>query len=105
MAAKRTRGTRVRSVKPAPDLASPALDALYGLEPVFAPEAAAGTDALMQFVLLSCPYCGEQFDTRIDLTNGSCVYVEDCQICCQPMEIMIEVNEAGLQSVTSRRLD
>jgi Cysteine-rich CPXCG len=84
-----------------------AIDALYGLEPVFEPDAAvAGSDALTQFVTLSCPYCGEQFETRVDLTNGNCAYVEDCQICCQPIEVALQLDEAGaLQAVNARRLD
>ena len=91
---------------PTKDLGSSDIDALYGLEPVFEPDAGAGSDALTQFVSLSCPYCGEQFETRVDLTSGSCSYVEDCQVCCQPIDVGIDVNDAGeLQAVHSRRLD
>lgn len=84
-----------------------AIDEMYGLEPVFEPDAAqAGSDALTQFVMLSCPYCGEQFETRIDLTNGSCSYVEDCQVCCQPIDVVISLNDDGqLKAVRGRRLD
>jgi Cysteine-rich CPXCG len=83
-----------------------AIDALYGLEPVFEPDALnmdAGPPT--QFVPLTCPYCGESYLTCIDLTNGSCAYVEDCQVCCQPMELVIELDESGaLQSFAVRQL-
>lgn len=80
-----------------------AIDALYGLEPVYEPGAASEPT---QFVTVSCPYCGESYTTSIDLANGSCTYVEDCQICCQAMELAIELNDAGdLQSFQARRLD
>ena len=70
------------------------IDALYGLEPVFEP----GGPELMQsteFVAIQCPYCGEQFETAVDLSAGSFSYVEDCQICCQPIELAGEVDAAG----------
>jgi hypothetical protein len=35
-------------------------------------------------------------DLVLDLTGGGQAYVEDCQICCQPMEISFDVHEDGL---------
>ncbi|HXQ63572.1 MAG TPA: CPXCG motif-containing cysteine-rich protein [Steroidobacteraceae bacterium] len=87
-----------------PDAAS--VDARYGLEPVFEPGAAAGAAGLGEFVAIDCPYCGESFQTLIDLTAGSFSYVEDCQICCQPIELDGRLTEDGaLQSLAVRRLD
>jgi Cysteine-rich CPXCG len=79
--------------------------ALYGLEPVFEPgEANAGR--LAEFVTINCPYCGESFDTRVDLSGGPFSYVEDCQVCCQPIEIGCEVDDdGGLVDVRAARLD
>lgn len=83
------------------------IDRLYGLEPVFEPgENKSGGAQPTQFVFISCPYCGEQYETQVDLTAGSFTYVEDCQVCCQPMELSVEVNEAGeLHSVVAHRQD
>jgi hypothetical protein len=70
------------------------VDELYGLEPVFEP----GADApagLGEFVTVQCPYCGEAFETAVDLSAGSFQYVEDCQVCCQPIELAGEVDEHG----------
>ena len=69
------------------------IDALYGLEPVFEP--GAGSGELTQFVTVQCPYCGEQFETAVDLSAGSFRYVEDCQVCCQPIELAGEVDDAS----------
>jgi hypothetical protein len=74
------------------------IDALYGLEPVFEPDQSdtAGTiEAGTQFVSVSCPYCGEPFETLVDVSAGSASYIEDCQICCQPIEISLTVNDSG----------
>jgi hypothetical protein len=83
------------------------VDQLYGLEPVFEPAATAtGTTDSTPFVQVQCPYCGESFETRLDLTAGSSSYVEDCQVCCQPIELDVAVNANGtLKSLNARRGD
>jgi hypothetical protein len=82
---------------------SDAIDRLYGLEPVFEP-GDDGSAGLTQFVTVHCPYCGEAFETAVDPSAGSFRYVEDCQVCCQPIELEGEVDEAGtLTSMTATR--
>jgi hypothetical protein len=79
------------------------VDELYGLEPVFEPGAGEPA-ALGEFVTVQCPYCGEAFETAVDLSAGSFQYVEDCQVCCQPIELAGEVDEDGqLLGLTANR--
>ncbi len=55
---------------------------------------------------VECPYCGEPFTTAVDCSAGSQQYVEDCQICCRPIEFMVEVDGTGeLAAVTVLRDD
>lgn len=35
----------------------------------------------------------------IDVSAGSQSYIEDCQVCCQPMQIRFEVSEGELGSL------
>lgn len=80
------------------------IDLLYGLEPVFEPDASGAR--LESFVDVACPYCGELITTRLDLSAGSQSYVEDCQVCCQPMQMAVSVAQDGsLESVSADRLD
>jgi hypothetical protein len=82
------------------------IDRLYGLEPVIEPAGEAGSDALEQFVEEACPYCGEMMPLRLDLSAGSQSYVEDCQVCCQPIQIGVRVDEAGeLEGLSAERCD
>ena len=82
------------------------VDELYGLEPVFDPAAQTPTSALGDFVELQCPYCGEVYGIHIDLTDGSRQYIEDCQVCCQPIQVTLDVNDAGeLLAVDAMRLE
>jgi hypothetical protein len=74
------------------------IDAVYGLEPVFEPGATGpngGAQPGSEFHQIQCPYCGEAFETLIDLSAGSANYIEDCQVCCQPIEFKVEVDDAG----------
>jgi hypothetical protein len=81
-------------------------DLRYGLEPVIELGDDAGSDALEQFVDITCPYCGEEIPIRLDLTAGSQSYVEDCQVCCQPIQISAQVGEVGaLETVVAERMD
>jgi hypothetical protein len=51
--------------------------------------------------MVECPYHGESFGTPVDTSSGSARYVEDCRICCRPIEFSLEVDHAGvLQSLS-----
>ena len=57
-----------------------------------------------EFVAIQCPYCGERFETAVALSAGSFSYVEDCQVCCQPIELVGDVDDAGaLAGVAANR--
>jgi hypothetical protein len=50
---------------------------------------------MIETVIIHCPYCGESFETGIDLSAGSQRYVEDCAVCCKPLEIALTVGDDG----------
>ncbi len=82
------------------------IDLLYGLEPVIEPGDAAGSDALEQFVDITCPYCAEMIPVHIDVAAGEQSYVEDCQVCCQPIQVGVRLTEQGaLDQVNAERMD
>jgi hypothetical protein len=82
-----------------------AIDTLYGLEPVFEPGGAL-SGVLTEFVSVECPYCWQFYGTQVDLSGGSFMHVEDCQVCCQPVELECEVDQTGtLTAVRARRMD
>jgi hypothetical protein len=83
------------------------IDHLYGLEPVYEP-GAGGLPGLLpeEFVAVQCPYCGERLETRVDLTTDEQTYIEDCEVCCRPIEFTLEREENGaLRAVRVQRLD
>ena len=50
-----------------------------------------------------CPYCGEFITILIDCTIAEQSYVEDCQICCQPILIDVSVARDSEIHVNARR--
>jgi hypothetical protein len=43
----------------------------------------------MTSVRVLCPACGEPVELLIDTTIPSQQYVEDCEVCCQPMTVQV----------------
>lgn len=83
-----------------------AIDERYGLEPVLGPgedtgprdSADGGGDRdgdATEMHTIECPYCGEPFEMRVDLSAGTSNYIEDCRVCCQPIELDVEIDPAG----------
>lgn len=59
---------------------------------------------MLEFVQLHCPYCGESFDSSIDLSGGDQDYTEDCAVCCRPISVSVRVNaQDELIGVSTRR--
>jgi Cysteine-rich CPXCG len=52
-----------------------------------------------------CPYCGEPLELAVDEFAGRRQsYIEDCVVCCRPMEVRVAVVEGGVE-VSVRRQD
>lgn len=82
------------------------IDRLYGLEPVYEPGEGIRGTLPDEFVGIQCPWCGERLETHVDLTAGEQSYIEDCQVCCQPMQLSLELEENGaLRSILVQRVD
>jgi transcription elongation factor Elf1 len=52
----------------------------------------------------NCPYCGEEISMVLDLSVRRQTYVEDCEVCCKPMEINYSVQDDELVSFEARSL-
>ena len=38
-----------------------------------------------------CPYCWEQISMLIDYSQSSQNYIEDCEVCCNPIQLKISI--------------
>lgn len=52
-----------------------------------------------------CPSCGESLELTVDWSAGRQEYIEDCQVCCKPMQVRIRVSSDGTSSVEVRSED
>ncbi len=52
---------------------------------------------------IGCPYCGETLSIVLDLSAGSQSYVEDCQVCCQPMQVSFSADDGELDYLQVER--
>jgi len=42
--------------------------------------------------VVQCPYCWQANEIEIDASGGTVQsYVEDCQVCCQPWRVTVEL--------------
>lgn len=61
---------------------------------------------MLEPITLDCPYCGESFATTVDLSAGSQRYIEDCAVCCRPIEVILRVGDddelLGIDTATDR---
>lgn len=51
-----------------------------------------------------CPYCGEPITMLIDLSVHSQSYIEDCEVCCRPIEIRYTVRSGDLEDFIAERI-
>jgi Cysteine-rich CPXCG len=60
----------------------------------------------MEFIVeasVQCPWCGESFLMTIDTTQESFTTIEDCTVCCRPIEFVIECEPGEVISVQAGR--
>ena len=50
-----------------------------------------------------CPYCGEIISLLIDNSIDNQEYVEDCQVCCSPILISVEIDHDGNIFINTKR--
>jgi transcription elongation factor Elf1 len=41
----------------------------------------------------TCPHCGENISFLVDLTVGKQSYIEDCEICCNPIKVNLSIED------------
>jgi cysteine-rich CPXCG protein len=57
---------------------------------------------VLPFESIQCPYCGESIELFIDDSVEHQQYVEDCQVCCRPINVSVTADADGGASVTVR---
>jgi hypothetical protein len=52
---------------------------------------------------VNCPYCGENFTILADTSVERQSYIEDCFVCCRPIQFTIVCEDGQVSSVEADR--
>jgi hypothetical protein len=50
-------------------------------------------------VEIECPYCGELFGILADTSHPTVEMIEDCSVCCHPIQLSLRFSGGELVSV------
>lgn len=56
----------------------------------------------MPFVDIHCPYCGEPVEIFVEESAEAQRYIEDCAVCCKPIELAVTIGADGEVEVKAR---
>jgi hypothetical protein len=51
-----------------------------------------------------CPYCWESITMLLDSSVSKQNYIEDCEVCCNPIEVSVEFDNEELKNFSSSRV-
>ena len=52
-----------------------------------------------------CPYCGSSISMLVETYAGGQDYIEDCEVCCRPIQIKYSVEDLEITHFSCHRLD
>jgi hypothetical protein len=58
---------------------------------------------LEEDVEVVCPYCGAIFTMFVDTSAGGYATIEDCQVCCRPIELFVGCHAGVIDQVETAR--
>jgi transcription elongation factor Elf1 len=47
----------------------------------------------MEEYFFTCPYCIQEISMLIDVSLPEQEYIEDCEVCCNPIEVKVSVED------------
>lgn len=52
-----------------------------------------------------CPYCWEQISMLVDVSQTHQKYIEDCEICCNPIQITVAAENQDIISFFAENIE
>ena len=53
----------------------------------------------------SCPYCWERISMVLDPEEEDSDYIEDCEVCCRPIEIEFKFRGQSLVDFNAKKME
>jgi len=57
------------------------------------------TPSMLVEIQIQCPHCGETIFTTADTSQGNFSTIEDCEVCCSPMNIDVTCEPGEVEDV------
>jgi len=55
--------------------------------------------ALESPAVFTCPHCWQPNEIVVDVSAGSRTLIQDCEVCCNPLELEVSVDDEGAVEV------
>ena len=52
-----------------------------------------------------CPYCWKEISMLLDSSVNQQQYIEDCEVCCNPIELKVEYEDCVLINFSTETID
>lgn len=59
----------------------------------------------MKELFFICPYCWQEISMLLDPSATYQSYVEDCEVCCNPIEIAVQFRQEELELFEARKIE
>jgi transcription elongation factor Elf1 len=53
----------------------------------------------------TCPYCWQEISMVLDVSEPHQTYVEDCEVCCKPIEVEYTLQDETVSEFEARVLE
>ncbi len=59
----------------------------------------------MEEHFFQCPHCWEEISMLLDVSVSHQVYVEDCEVCCNPIELTVAYEDGILTTFSAQSIE
>jgi transcription elongation factor Elf1 len=59
----------------------------------------------MEEHFFQCPYCWEEISMLIDMSISNQSYIEDCEICCNPIQLTVRIQNSEITDLQAESIE
>lgn len=59
----------------------------------------------MEEQFFQCPYCWETISMLVDTSQSTQSYIEDCEVCCNPIQVHISTENQEITSFYAENIE
>jgi len=56
-------------------------------------------------VFYTCPHCMQSVSIIVELQPAVQTYIEDCEVCCNPIEFSLAIQDGGIVSLEAQSIE